>query len=347
MALIGIDCRFASKDVGLGTYTRELVLQLVHSSTDDFVLFVRSTSEPWLEEIPSHTAILTANFDHYSLREQIAFPRLIRHLHLDLFFSPHFNVPYFCPVPFVVTIHDLILHRYPNQTSKLKQVAYRILMKRAVTKAKKIISVSEYTQSELLSVYGESIESKIHTVTEGVNPLFSSSDTLNIQKKYSLPTDYLLYVGNAKQHKNVQMLIDAHAGVPDAPDLVLISGGCEARNLQINERVHLLQNIPYADLPSFYQSARCFVTPSLYEGFCLPILEARASGCPVIAMNITAIPEVAGPHTRLIEPTLHALADALRHIPTKTSGPEEEYSWEYAATTTNAILTLALHHGQN
>jgi len=346
MALIGIDCRFASKDVGLGTYTRELVLQLVHCSTDDFVLFVRSTSESWLDDIPSHVAILTADFDHYSLKEQIAFPRLIRHLHLDLLFSPHFNVPFFCPVPFVVTIHDLILHRYPNQTSKIKQIAYRILMKRAVTNAQKIIAVSAYTQSELISVYGKSIASKISTVTEGVSPLFSSSPALNVQKKYSIPTDYILYVGNAKQHKNVQMLIDAHAQVSDAPDLVLISGGSEARKLKLHSRVHLLQNIPYSDLPSFYTSATCFVTPSLYEGFCLPILEARASGCPVIAMNVTAIPEVAGPHTKLIEPNLQDLTQALQNIPTKTSGPEEQYCWEYAATTTNAILTSALH-GQN
>jgi glycosyltransferase involved in cell wall biosynthesis len=346
MALIGIDCRFASKDVGLGTYTRELVLQLVHSSTDDFVLFVRSATEPWLDGIPSHVAVVTADFNHYTLKEQIAFPRLIRHLHLNLLFSPHFNVPYFCPVPFVVTIHDLILHRFPNQTSRLKQIAYRILMKRAVAKAQKIIAVSEYTQSELLSVYGNSIASKISTVTEGVNPLFSSSDVVNVQKKYTIPSDYILYVGNAKEHKNVQMLIDAHSNESNAPDLVLISGGSEARKLKMNSRVHLLQDIPYSDLPSFYKHATCFVTPSLYEGFCLPILEARASGCPVIAMNVTAIPEVSGPHTVLVEPSLEALTHALGAIPTKTSFPEEEYSWEYAATTTNAILTSAIN-GQN
>ncbi len=343
MALIGIDCRFAAKPAGLGTYTRELVTHLVHSSVDDFVLFVRSADEQWLDEIPSHVAIITADFDHYSLKEQIQFPRIMKKLHLDLLFSPHFNVPYFCPVPFVATIHDLILHRYPNQTSLIKQLAYRILMKRCVKKARHIIAVSNYTSSEIASIYGDIISNKVSVVTEGVNPLFANAEDIDVFSQYSLPKKYFLYVGNAKEHKNVQMLIDAHAQNPDGPDLVLICSGSEASLLKLNERVHLLQDIPFEHLPSLYKKAVCFVTASLCEGFCLPILEARLSTCPVIAVHATAIPEVAGLEALLTDPTVDSLAEALNNPPTKTSPPGDEHNWETVAIETSAILSSVLY----
>ncbi|PIR54123.1 hypothetical protein COU75_02475 [Candidatus Peregrinibacteria bacterium CG10_big_fil_rev_8_21_14_0_10_42_8] len=343
MALIGIDCRFAHKGVGLGTYTRELVTQLVHSSTDDFVLFVRSSDKAWLDAIPSHVAIITADFGHYTLTEQFAFPRLFKKLHLDLFFSPHFNVPFFCPVPFVVTIHDLILHRYPNQTSFIKQLAYRMLMKRAVMKSKHIIAVSSYTKSELLAVYGSGIAEKISIVTEGVSPLFTSKATVDVCEKYHLPTTFFLYVGNAKEHKNVQMLVDAHRSLSSPPALVLVSSGNEARTLKLHDGVFLLQDISFDDLPSFYATAMCFVTTSLYEGFCLPILEARASGCPVIAVDATAIPEVSGPTTMLVSPNIASIANALKNPPTKSTPPEDCYTWENAAIQTSDILSSVLH----
>jgi len=346
MALIGIDCRFAHKGVGLGTYTRELVTQLVHSSTDDFVLFVRSLDEQWLEAIPSHVAILTADFDHYTFKEQFAFPRLLKKLHLDLFFSPHFNVPFFCPVPFVVTIHDLILHRYPNQTSFIKQMAYRILMKRAVYKSEHIIAVSCYTQSELLSVYGNTISEKVSVVAEGVSPVFTPKATVDVCKKYHIPKEFFLYVGNAKEHKNVQMLVDAHRSLSSPPALVLVSGGSEARQLTLHDGVILLQNISFDDLPSFYATAKCFVTPSLYEGFCLPILEARSSDCPVIAVDATAIPEVSGPSAMLASPSVEALAKALSNPPAKSTPPEDVFSWENAAIQTSDILSSVVY-GQN
>ena len=346
MTLIGIDCRFASQKVGLGTYTKEMVIHLVHCQKDSYVLFVRNLDEQWLDHIPSHVTIIHADFDHYSIKEQLYFPMLMRQCAIDILFSPHFNIPFFCPVPFVVTIHDLILHRYPNTRSFVKQCAYKLLMHRAIVKSKHIIAVSAYTKSEILSHYGKNIFTKLSIITEGVNPIFTEkTQPIDIFSKYIIPRRYFLYVGNAKKHKNVQMLIDAHAQLKDAPPLILISNGIEATRLSLHHDVILLQDVPFDDLPSFYKQALCFITPSLYEGFCLPILEARACGCPVIASNTTAIPEVACPYSILVEPTSSALSLAMSHPPKQSSPPEEKYNWESSAIALSAILSRV--YGKN
>jgi len=344
MSRIGIDCRFASQSVGLGTYARELVTELLQQGNHEYVLFVRSTTEPWIAHLPKNAQIIVADFMHYSFSEQILFPRVIARQKIDVFFCPHFNVPFFCPVPFVVTIHDLILHRYPNQAHIFKRIAYRILMQRAVKKARKIIAVSAYTASEITYFYGEHFSTKIEIVTEGVSDTFSATEKpIDIFRKYSIPKDFFLYVGNAKQHKNVQMLVDAHRTSKTPSALVLVCGGPEALALQLTENVHLLQDIAIEDIPSFYAQARCFVTASLYEGFCLPILEARKADCPVIASNRTAIPEVAGSKALLIEPMEEALALAFAHPPTDSSPPDTKFSWESAAKMTENVLSNVLH----
>jgi len=126
-----------------------------------YTLFVQSKEETWLKTLPEGGFSVTqAPYPHYSLREQLLFPALLRSSKLDLLFAPHFNVPLFCPVPFVVVIHDLILHRYPNQASVLQRVAYRFLMRHVVKSARRIIAVSHFTASELLATYGSAVEAK-------------------------------------------------------------------------------------------------------------------------------------------------------------------------------------------
>src|SRR3989338_5548977 len=156
MKTIGIDCRFAGTQTGLGRYARELVTHLL--KRDDplqYVLFVRDEEETWLKALPGtknreaargHAAytgqtLKTSNYAHYSLSEQRGFPKDIAQANIDLFFVLHFNVPLKCPVPFVVTIHDLILHHYPNQASMIKRFAYNYLMSHAVSHSKGIIVV--------------------------------------------------------------------------------------------------------------------------------------------------------------------------------------------------------------
>ncbi|MDP6575462.1 MAG: glycosyltransferase family 1 protein [Candidatus Peribacteraceae bacterium] len=307
MKTIAIDCRFASTNSGIGRYTRELVSELIKSNECNWKLLVKSVSETW----PNGTELIHAPFDHYSLSEQIRLPKLLKESEADLLFSPHFNVPFFCPIPYVITIHDLILHRYPNQSSALKRFAYKLLMSRAVRKSKHIITISNFVLNDIAQTYGRNkIKNKTSVIYEGV------SDNFYPRSKVEQNDEFFLYVGNAKEHKNVQTLIDAHKQLPDdSPSLVLVCGGTESKKLKINNRVRLISEISDEELPALYSSAKAFVTASLYEGYCLPVTEAQACGCPVIASNKGAIPEVAGNEAKLIEPNIEQLVEAMRNPP--------------------------------
>lgn len=336
---IAIDCRFAATKSGLGRYTRELVRALVPLPGVDWVLFVRSQDEEW---IPPNVEVHVLDIPHYSVAEQIRLPRIIQSVKADLLFSPHFTVPLRCPVPFVVTIHDLILHRYPNKASLVKILAYRFQMKHAVSHARSIITVSEFVKRELLLQYGESIASKTSVITEGVSEMYVPADKEAIdavRSRYHLTKPYLLYVGNAKQHKNLSTLLAAFT-MADLPgiELLLLTAGSEIDRLgELPPTVRRVENLRDDELPALYSGALACVTASLYEGYCLPIAEALACGCPVIASNASAIPETAAGHAVLLDPTPAAFAEAFQHIPDHQEAIRVG-SWEQAANDTLHIL---------
>ncbi len=333
MASIGIDCRFGSLPVGISTYIRGLVPKLIEElSGHHVVLFVRNTNEQWLEDLPKNITLIRVDVPHYSLLEQLIMPLRIKQAALDVLFVPHFNVPVLSKVKAVVTINDLILHRYPNTSSVGKRIAYRYLMRTAVRRASHIISVSDFTAKELRKVYNETST----VVAEGVDPNFKKTNTdkcKNYLEQRGLTPGYFLYVGNNKPHKNVQALLDAHASLENALPLVL----CTTRDVRRQDNVHILSDVDINDMPHLYSGAGCFVTASFYEGFCLPILEARACGCPVIAANTSAIPEVCGSGAKLVSPTAEAFARAMADPPTSSDSPSR-YTWESAAKKTAGIL---------
>lgn len=348
MLLVGIDCRFVSRTAGLGTYTRELVSALLRMKGElRFVLFTHAdrASDAWITTLPPDTfKRIIVGASHYSFAEQWELPRAIRRSGIDVFFAPHFNVPFFCPVPFVVTIHDLILHRFPGDASFLKRGIYRVIMLRALRNARRVIAVSDFTAQEIASVYGKRIAKKTTVVTEGVSQAFSPATALQIadvRDRFALPDRYLLYVGNAKEHKNISMLIAAHRAASESPLLVLVTADDIGSLVNPADRVLVLQSVDEASLRVLYSGASAFVTASLYEGFCLPILEARACGCPVIAFAISAIPEVAGSRDRLIPPTQEALSAALSDLPQSSDPPESRFSWAGAARDTKQVLLQA------
>lgn len=343
---IGIDCRFAASHSGLGRYTRELVTHLLKRADPvQYVLFLRADERSWIPE-QTNTQYVTRNtsYPHYSLSEQLHFPRIIYTSRLDLFFSPHFNIPVLTRVPFVVTIHDLILHRYPNQASLPRRLAYRFLMVQAVRRARDIIAVSNFTKSELIQTYGERIGAKCTMIGEAVGDTFtppSENEHQRVLTKHGLQKPFFLYVGNAKEHKNVQTLIDARALLPaDAPGLVLVTGGPEAERLVMKQGTRRMHFVDDADLPALYSAAQAFVTASLYEGFCLPAIEALACGCPVIAPHTTAIAELPG-DIRWTEPTPQAIAAAMS-APLPRPAAHHYGSWQAAAAATATVLRKAL-----
>ncbi len=348
MTRIGIDCRFSGTASGLGRYTREVTSRLLARDDGwDYTLFLPPGTASWTPDHPTRPfKTISLSIPHYSLGEQTFFPDVIKSQKLDLLFVPHFNIPFFCPVPVVVTVHDLILHRYPNQASAFKRWAYQTLMKRAVSKAVKIIAVSQFTAAEVAHEYGPEAAHKTTVINEGVSDHFhpvAPEEARFVLQRYGISRPYFLYVGNAKQHKNVPLLLESFrdSGRTDA-DLILVTDGKEADRLTLPKGVRVLTYVEEADLPSLYSSAIACVTASLYEGFGLPLFEAAACGCPVIGTRCGALPELAPMGSLIVDPSLSAMTDAFRNPPQKRVTMPILPRWEDTTERTAALLREAL-----
>ncbi len=263
MLHIGIDCRFGGTFSGLGSYTRALVTHLLQRRDPiQYTLFVRSVGEEWLRGLvgsPTHYTLLTTHYSHYSLSEQALFPLVLRRSGINLFFSLHFNVPLLCPVPFVATIHDLILHQYPNEAPLWKRMAYRRVMHHTVTHARALIAVSRFVAGEIRETYGQRAFLKVTVIPEGVDPRFSRrspSEQEDVLRKYDIRPPFFLYVGNAKEHKNVPMLIHAFQNLRSSErTLVLVTSGREADGLTMGENIRRLSHVAEDDFPALYSAA--------------------------------------------------------------------------------------------
>lgn len=253
----------------------------------------------------------------YSIGEQIQLPKLVSHV--DIFWSPHYNVPLRgikCDKK-VVTIHD-VFHLAFYKDLPLKQKLYaKFVVNKAVKTSDAIITVSDFSKSEIIKYTG-CMAGKIEVIYNGVEQNVINVNAEIVQKKYNLPSKYILFVGNVKPHKNLKTLLRAYlllnerfkriykiviAGKKDG----FITGDDELINW-VNTNDELRNSIVFTgyvdneDMNGIYSNASLFVFPSVYEGFGLPPLEAMVNSCPVIASNASCIPEVCGPAALYFEP---------------------------------------------
>jgi len=254
----------------------------------------------------------------YTLREQLEL--LHRIPRCDLFFAPHYVTPVLYRGPLAVTIYDLIhLERPDFAPSRFAQVYARAMIRRATRRAAVVLTISEHTKRRLVEVFGASAE-RIHVVQIGIEPVFFEpvATTLReaIARRHALQAPYVLFVGNAKRHKNLTTLIRAFRGVRDRwSDLELVIVGqttgirtnlAEVQRLiqttGLTGTVRFLGTVSDEELAAIYHGAILFVFPSLAEGFGLPPLEAMAAGVPVLAARTSAIPEACGDAAEYYEP---------------------------------------------
>ncbi len=349
---IGIDARFYGPiGKGLGRYTQEIADQVTKlDQANQYVIFLRAENYADFSCDGQRVKKVLLDVNWYGLAEQIIFPFYIWREHVDLMHFPHFNVPIFCPVKFVVTIHDLILIKFPTLRAtslgpvvyKIKNLAYRLVIYLAVKRARRVIAVSEFTKNDVIRHFNIKPE-KVTVSYEGAASLttsYNSSgsfydvkfmkgdkknearkevvwDDKNLLLSYNISEPFLLYVGNAYPHKNLEGLVDVFKKIKESleikspigdlislPKLVLV--GKEdyfyQRLKQYTKKIFVDNNkavvfagyVPDKDLAVFYRQALAYVFPSFYEGFGLPPLEAMANGCPVISSNQTSLPEILG-----------------------------------------------------
>lgn len=213
----------------------------------------------------------------------------------------------------VVTIHDLIFIRYPQFYKKIDRTIYNHKFRKACEQADRVIAISDMTRQDIMKTYNIPDE-KIDVVYQGCAPLFlkqvSSEQKENIRTKYNLPPCYILSVGSIEQRKNLLLIVRALRQL--GKDIHLIAIGkrtpytdivetyIKENNMQ--QQVSILNNVPFEDLPGFYQMADLFIYPSFFEGFGIPIIEALHSNVPVIAATGSCLEEAGGPDSLYVEP---------------------------------------------
>jgi glycosyltransferase involved in cell wall biosynthesis len=332
---IGIDARFyGSLGKGLGRYTEKLIEHLEELDQDnEYIIFLRR--ENFAEYIPknSHFKKVVAQFVWYGFAEQTCFVWMLYRYSLDLVHFPHFNVPIFYRRPFVVTIHDLILVHYPtlrNTTRPrllyvLKFLAYRGVIASAITRASHIITVSHFTERDIITKYPQAT-GKLSVTYEAADDfcrwsplehgeIFLKKFQLTGKRKTdSLPVSrdilhsYFLYVGNAYPHKNLAVLFAVAKAFPEKTLVLVGREDFFYKQLKQQSEKECLRNVVFTgfltdgELAILYRFARVYLFPSLYEGFGLPPLEAMTYGTPVVASERGSLPEVLGEAALYFDP---------------------------------------------
>ncbi|MGO3346229.1 MAG: glycosyltransferase family 4 protein [Marinomonas sp.] len=235
----------------------------------------------------------------------------------DYFISPGYNCPLFSAGRAIVTIHDLMHLKFSAYLGIKNKLYYELIVKRTVRSAPLVFTVSEFTRQEI-SEWADVPLEKIAVVPNGVDHEFYHMAVEPMVRN----RPYFFYVGNNKSHKNLHRLIQSFAlsGISKDMDLLLSCGVTSELSqlvieLGLSNVVVFLDGIEEALLPGYYKGAIATVVASLYEGFCLPILESMAVGTPVITSNITAMPETAGGAAILVDPyDIQSIQQALRTI---------------------------------
>ncbi|MFQ5855221.1 MAG: glycosyltransferase family 4 protein [Anaerolineae bacterium] len=365
--LIGID---ASRTViadrtGTENYTLHLIRAMItQGSTHHFRLYFNA---------PPHGGLFPRT--PQCSQSVIPWPRLWTHVRLsgelarhrpDVLFVPSHVLPLVCPVPGVVTVHDLGYLAYPEAHRRFDRWYLDWTTRRHTRVAAHLLADSEVTRQDLIWHYGAD-SNRITVVYPGLDPAFQPIDDpaqlAAVRSRYGIDSDYVIHLGTLQPRKNIGRLLDAFERLHNSKseirnsklDLVLagkpgwLAQDLVARVTAMGDQVRLIGHVEQSDLPALISGARALVMPSLYEGFGFPVLEAMACGTPVVASNVSSLPEVAGDAALLIDPhDTGAMAHALEHILTdddlradlRRRGLERarHFTWQRAAQQTLTVL---------
>ena len=354
------------REFGIGTYIRNVVRSLSRLDRNNKYFLIGSPEK--VKEIGA----LPPNFHAVTLLEgdtepkgYFEFRNIVKRLGCDLAHIPHlFWLPRGLPCAYVVTVHDVLGHMYrPHDHSGMRRSLHFQLTRRVLKRASHIFAVSQFTKNEVAQLFGIPPE-RIQVVYNAVDERFlrghaTEADRQLIAERYLVSYPFLLYAGAISPHKNLIRIIEAFSALKTElekeqkyPDLKLIiigddlSGHPDLRRTVVRSGVQndvrFLGFVPIEVLRIFYDNAKIFVFPSLYEGFGLPPLEAMVHGTPVVTSNTSSLPEVTGDAAVLVNPenvfeimrALHrVLLDQSLREKLKQRGYEQaaHFSWDSSA----------------
>ena len=322
---VAIDIRRMT-EFGVGTYIRNVVRTLAHLDRESKYFLIGSPDR--VTECgdlpPNFHAVNLAGGDN-TVKGNLDFRAIVRRLNCDVVHIPHlFWVPRGLSCPYVLTVHDLLEHMYGSRNaSSLRRSMHFYLTRRVLRRAARVIAVSQFTRNEIEKLLAIP-DARIEVVYNAIDERFlhghaTQADRDLIAQRYLVNHPFILYAGAIRPHKNVVRIIEAFSALKSElqkenlyPDLKLIIIGDDLSSHPrlrrtvvrsgVQNDVRFLGFVPIEVLRIFYDVAKIFVFPSLYEGFGLPPLEAMAHGTPVVTSNTSSLPEVAGNAALLVNP---------------------------------------------
>lgn len=322
---IGYDAKRAvSNGTGLGNYCRTLLNDLgTIDTTDSFRLYVPDLGRDDLRsqlDMPRNMSFVTpANKLVKPLRSLWRIKGIVNDLKrdgVDIYHGLTGELPLGLSeagIKSVVTIHDLIFMRCPEYYNPVDVAIYKWKFRNAIRQANRIIAISECTRRDIMEL-GEIDDSRIDVVYQSCDTRFrqqvSPEQKQDVRARYSLPKRYVLFVGTIEERKNALLAAQALPYLSDDIHLVLVGRQTAyaktitsfARQNGLANRIHMLSGVPTSDLYAIYQQAECFVYPSRYEGFGIPVIEAIQSRLPVIACTGSCLEEAGGPDNVYVDP---------------------------------------------
>jgi len=345
--LIAIDVR-RIRDFGIGTYIRNLLNALaVEDTTNRYLLLAQKSDATQLAHLPSSFQPVFYERRDTDRLEHFFLPIFLGRLKPDLIHFPTNRVPLLLRRRYVVTVHDMSTLLFSSDSGLWTNIR-RFRFRRGLLRAAKVITVSAATSRDvrnILSIPADRIQivynapapeffdqERPAVLLNAAGPEAADVERRRILERYQIQQPFLLYAGNIRPQKNIPRLVEAFAVVrtelendPRYKNLRLIIIGDEISKYpavrravmqsRVEHVVRFLGFVPFDTLRVFYERASAFVFPSLYEGFGLPPLEAMASGTPVIASEIGALPEAVGDAAMLVNPeNVFDIARGIREV---------------------------------
>lgn len=310
---------------GLGNYSRSLV-GAIGDNYPDAECFLYTPSDPQdslgkdFRQMPFHIRTSGAMFSSYWRTRGIL--QDIEEDKLDVYHGLSHELPFGIEklnLKSIVTVHDIIFYHYPEYFNLIDRKIYKAKLKYALKAADIVHCISRSTAEDVQEIYEVPMD-KIRIIPPILDERFLLDEIP--EKPRGLPDSYFLYVGALTERKNLVRLVNGWGASETETELVFVGNGSiegeikvAAHELEKREKVHFYEDVGHRDLPAYYAHARCLIYVSEYEGFGLPLMEAAATGCPVITSEVSSMPEVLGDASILVNPMkIESISNGIRQL---------------------------------